>query len=69
MTKTTNGNLLDEDFGETIRQPITEEQRILLHEAICKKIGEELDAESYVEICQQYCIEAPFMPPACCWEP
>lgn len=67
MTKT-NGNSFDEDFQEKLDYPTTEE-RILMHEAICKRLGENVTPESYVEICREYCIEAPIMPPAYGWKP
>lgn len=63
MEKTTNGNLLDDDFQEEVHYP-TAEETILMQEAICKRAGGELTPENYVEICGQYFIEAPTMPPA-----
>ena len=69
MIKTsTNGNLLGEDLEEKVTYP-TNEERILMHEAICKRLGKNLTSENYVEICKQYCIEASIMPPAYSWQP
>lgn len=57
----------DKDFQGTVYPEI--EDRILMHEAICQRLGESLTPENYVKLCKEYCIETPIMPPAYGWEP
>lgn len=45
------------------------EDRILMHNAICKYLGDNRSPETYVSTCAEMGIEVPIYPPAYRWEP
>lgn len=45
------------------------EDRMKMHEAICRHLGENLTPETYIKLCAEKCIGIPIIPPAYGWEP